>query len=72
LQGNQTTGAPPLAGQSSAYLLRQLIAFRSGSRGKQADDTYGTQMRGIALELNEAELPNLAHTLQNLPVSTQP
>jgi cytochrome c oxidase subunit 2 len=72
LQGNQTTGAPPLAGQSAAYLLRQLIAFRSGSRGKQADDTYGKQMRGIALGLNEAELPNLVHALQNLPVSTQP
>lgn len=72
LQGSQTTGAPPLAGQSAAYLLRQLIAFRSGSRGEQPDDTYGQQMRGIALGLNEAELPILVQTLQNLPVSTQP
>jgi cytochrome c oxidase subunit 2 len=72
LQGNQTTGAPPLAGQSAAYLLRQLIAFRSGDRGKQPDDTYGQQMRGIALGLDEAELPILVQTLHNLPVSTQP
>lgn len=72
LQGNQTTGAPPLAGQSAAYLLRQLTAFRSGDRGKHPDDTYGQQMRGIALGLNEAELPMLVQTLHNLPVSTQP
>jgi len=72
LQGNQTTGAPPLAGQSAAYLLRQLTAFRSGSRGKHPDDTYGQQMRGIALSLDEAEVPILLQTLQNLPVSTQP
>jgi cytochrome c oxidase subunit 2 len=72
LQGNQSTGAPPLAGQSAAYLLRQLIAFRSGSRGHQPDDSYGQQMRAIALGLNETELPNLVQTLQNLPVSTQP
>ena len=72
LQGNQTTGAPPLAGQSAAYLLRQFTAFRSGDRGKHPDDTYGQQMRGIALGLNEAELPILVQTLHNLPVSTQP
>jgi hypothetical protein len=29
-------------------------------------------MRGIALGLNEAELPILVQTLHNLPVSTQP
>lgn len=72
LQGNQSTGAPPLAGQSAAYLLRQLNAFRSGSRGKQPADTYGQQMRGIALGLNGTELPILVQTLQNLPVSTKP
>jgi cytochrome c oxidase subunit 2 len=72
LEGNQTTGAPPLTGQSAAYLLRQLTAFRSGDRGKHPDDTYGQQMRGIALGLNEAELPMLVQTLHNLPVSTQP
>ena len=72
LQGNQATGAPPLAGQAAAYLLRQLTAFRSGSRGKHPDDTYGQQMRGIALSLDESELPILVKTLQNLPVSTQP
>ena len=63
---------PFLAGQSAAYLLRQLTAFRSGDRGKHPDDTYGQQMRGIALGLNEAELPMLVQTLHNLPVSTQP
>lgn len=72
LEGNRATGAPPLAGQSAAYLLRQLTAFRSGSRGGHPEDTYGQQMRGIALGLDEAGLPNLVETLQNLPVSTQP
>lgn len=72
LQGNQQTGAPPLATQSSDYLLRQLKAFRAGTRGHASEDTFGQQMRSIALSLEPSQLKDIANTLQGLPLSTQP
>ena len=46
--GNPAVGAPALAGQSAAYLERQIADFRSGVRGANPKDTYGAQMRAIA------------------------
>lgn len=50
-QGNAALNAPPLAGQSDWYLVRQLNAYKTGLRGTHKDDTYGQQMRPMAMTL---------------------
>lgn len=49
--GVDSLGAPRLAGQHSWYLEAQLEKFRNGQRGAHAEDTYGQQMRSMALKL---------------------
>jgi cytochrome c553 len=44
-EGNPALGAPALAGQSAAYVRRQLENFRAGVRGTHKADLYGAQMR---------------------------
>jgi cytochrome c553 len=44
-RGNQTLGAPSLIGLDAAYVERQMIAFRDGTRGSHPDDKWGAQMR---------------------------
>lgn len=46
-------GAPPLAGQYSWYLLRQLQAYRSGQRGADENDSRGAVMKQIAATLQQ-------------------
>jgi cytochrome c oxidase subunit 2 len=53
-QGNPQLGAPRIAGQSAAYLARQLAAFGSGARGAQPGDRYGAQMRAVLTMLPDA------------------
>lgn len=50
-EGNQSLGAPSLRNQQDWYLLRQLNAYRDGSRGSHPDDSYGRQMQAIAKTL---------------------
>ena len=52
--GNESLGAPRLAGISPAYLSRALAAFKSGQRGAQPQDRLGAQMRAIAGMLPDA------------------
>lgn len=47
-KGNQALGAPRLVGQNSAYLARQLAAFRNGQRGAQPGDKFGKQMAAMS------------------------
>ena len=47
-EGNIALGSPALTGQNDWYLVRQLKYFRDGTRGGQAGDTYGMQMRASA------------------------
>lgn len=49
--GNETLGAPRLAGVEPKYLARQLAAFKSGRRGAQSGDRLGAQMRAISAML---------------------
>jgi cytochrome c oxidase subunit 2 len=49
--GSPALSAPRLAGTDPRYLLRQLAAFRSGTRGADPADTYGGQMRRMVLTL---------------------
>jgi len=43
-RGDETLGAPALAGQSDWYLVRQLGNFRTGVRGYHEDDAAGRRM----------------------------
>lgn len=67
-EGVAATGAPAIAGQDAAYLQRQLQNFRSGLRGANPKDTYGAQMRAIALTLkDDAAVTALAKYVAGLP-----
>lgn len=47
-QGIQAVNGPPLAGIQDWYLVTQLTNFRSGVRGRHAEDLYGNQMVDMA------------------------
>lgn len=51
-----STIAPPLAGRSAAYLARQLLDIKTGTRGGPAV----TQMQGPARGLSDAQIRDLA------------
>ncbi len=51
-EGYPALNAPRLRGQDSGYLRRQFLAFRSGARGAQPQDTYGKQMAVMAKTLD--------------------
>jgi cytochrome c oxidase subunit 2 len=70
-EGVASTGAPAIAGQEAAYLQRQLQKFRSGLRGANPQDTYGAQMRAIALTLkDDAAVAAVAKYVAGLPKTT--
>jgi len=54
-EGNIALGSPALTGLNDWYLVRQLENFRDGTRGGQAGDTYGMQMRASAGLLSDDE-----------------
>lgn len=67
-EGNQAMNAPRLAGQSSWYLRRQIEAYQRGWRGTAPGDTYGMQMRPMAMSIGSAEaLDNLIAYVGTLP-----
>lgn len=46
--GNETSGAPQLAGQNDWYMVTQLRNFKAGYRGAHPDDRFGSQMVPMA------------------------
>lgn len=66
-EGNEAVGAPALAGQHPAYLAAQLADFKAGRRGYDPSDVGGTTMRGVALALDDADIPSLAAYYGRLP-----
>lgn len=54
-QGNEAMNAPRLAGQSDWYLVRQLEKFKEGIRGTHQADTFGQQMRPMAMTLPDEQ-----------------
>ncbi len=50
-EGMATLNAPANAGQDPWYMTRQLKNFRAGIRGAHPDDTFGAQMRPMAMML---------------------
>lgn len=67
-EGNQALGAPRLAGQEPWYLERQMHAFQLGWRGTRGGDSYGMQMRPMALAVTDpTELQSLIGYIGTLP-----
>lgn len=50
-EGNVALNAPANGGQDEWYVIRQLKNFKEGIRGSHKDDTYGAQMRPMAMTL---------------------
>lgn len=62
--GNAPAGFPLVSGQSAAYTIKQLTAYREGER--TTDESYGGMMRGVASKLTDGEIAVLADYLQGL------
>ncbi len=54
-EGVPALNAPANAGQDLWYMLRQMKNFRAGIRGAHPDDTFGAQMRPMALTLPDEQ-----------------
>jgi cytochrome c553 len=68
-KGNETLGAPPLAGANDWYLLTQLKNFKSGVRGAAAGDTRGATMRPMAATLaDEQAMKDVIAHIGTLPI----
>ena len=68
--GNKSLNSPKIAGQEPWYLERQLKNFKGGIRGADPKDTYGMQMRPMALTLaNDQAVSDMAAFLSSMPVS---
>ena len=69
-EGNVAMNAPGLAGQEAWYIKRQLTAYRDGLRGTASGDTYGMQMRPMAMAVGNPEAEeNLIAYIGSLPVA---
>jgi cytochrome c oxidase subunit 2 len=67
-EGNQAMNGPRLAGQEAWYLRRQMEAFQQGMRGTAQGDTFGAQMRPMAMTVTDpAALENLIAYIGTLP-----
>ncbi len=53
--GQKRLNAPSLAGQQAWYVVRQLKNFKSGIRGNHENDTFGRQMRPMAMLLKDEQ-----------------
>ncbi len=66
-QGNESLGAPALAGQNDWYLVTQLRNYMAGFRGHHPDDSFGQQMRVMAQSLgNDAGILNVVSYINSL------
>lgn len=73
-EGNPAVGAPALAGQSTAYLQRQLRNFATGLRGTHKEDVQGAQMRAAnqALLRDDKSIVAVAGYIARLPQTKPP
>jgi cytochrome c553 len=66
--GNETIGAPNIAGMKQWYVEKQLDKFRAGVRGMQFNDIEGLRMRPMALSLiSEEDVKAVSHYVESLP-----
>ncbi len=67
-EGNVAMNAPKLAGQEGWYIKRQLAAYRDGLRGTAPGDTFGMQMRPMAMAVSDPTAEaNLIAFIESLP-----
>ena len=67
-EGNVAMNAPKIAGQEPWYLERQLQAYKDGLRGTAPGDTFGMQMRPMAMAVGDASAQaNLIAYIASLP-----
>ena len=64
--GNAEVHAPPLAGRSDWYLVAQLRKFKSGARGANTADMWGSTMRAQAMMLDDSTMGNVIAYIQTL------
>ena len=62
-EGNVALQTPSIAGQPEWYLRYQLQKFRLGHRGTAPGDTFGQQMRAVALTLEADEINEVVDTV---------
>ncbi len=65
-KGNESLGAPALAGKDDWYLVTQLHNFKNGLRGAHKDDTRGGQMRPMAAGLDEQAMLDVVAYIKTL------
>jgi len=67
-EGNAALSAPAIAGQEAWYVERQLKNYKTGIRGTHSKDTFGMQMRPMAMTLaSDLAVANVAAYIENLP-----
>ncbi len=67
-EGNTALNAPALAGQEDWYIARQLQLFKAGIRGADPKDTFGMQMRPMAMTLaTDQAVADVVAYIQTLP-----
>ena len=72
-EGNAALNSPRVAGQEGWYIKRQLDAYRNGWRGTAAGDTYGMQMRPMAMAVADpVAVENLIAYIDTLPDTPGP
>jgi len=70
-EGNVILKSPAIAGQSEAYITRQLQNFRTGIRGTTTGDTGGAQMQPMAATLTDDNaVADVAAYIAALPAPT--
>ncbi len=70
-EGNAMLKSPAIAGQSEAYITRQLQNFRTGIRGTAAGDIGGAQMRLMAATLaDDSAVAKVVAYIATLPALT--
>ena len=70
-EGNETVGAPSLAGQETWYLARQIGNYQHGIRGGNGDDALGVSMAMMAQALTSDEhKADVVAYINTLPRST--
>ncbi|WP_115718252.1 c-type cytochrome [Gallaecimonas mangrovi] len=67
-EGMAAVKAPPLAGQSDWYILKQLQAYKSGERGTASGDQNGAIMRQSAMMLgSDKDMQDVSAFIASLP-----
>ncbi len=72
-EGIPALNAPANAGQDPWYMTRQLKNFRAGIRGAHPDDTFGAQMRPMAMVLaTEGQIADVVAYINSLDMPEPP